>query len=80
MKIKHDGMQLVELIVLFIKLKTGVIQKRVRAEKQGAQNNGRWENVVREVGGCGARVILEVHRHHIRKRYPRENKNKFIKW
>ena len=46
MKIKHDGTQLVELIVLFIKLKTGVIQKRVRAEKQGAAKQ-------REVGECG---------------------------
>ena len=46
MKIKHDGTQLVELIVLFIKLKTGVIQRRVRAEKQRAAKQ-------REVGERG---------------------------
>ena len=35
--------------------------------RKGLEKNGRWENVVREVGGCGVRVVLEVHRNHIKK-------------
>ena len=67
--------QLVKLIVLFIKLKAGVIQKRakVRLGGKGPQKNGRWKNVVLEVGGCGERVALEVHRNRIKKKNLREN-------
>ena len=35
--------------------------------------------MVREVGGCGARVVLEVQPNHIKKKNLMENKNKFSK-
>ena len=53
--------QLAKSIVFFVKLKTGIIQKRVGVGRQRAGKELEVENVVREVGGCGIRVVLEVH-------------------
>ena len=78
-KLNMMDMQLVQLIVLLIKLKTGVIQRGRELGNKGLQKNGRWENVVREVGSCGARVVFEVQRNHTKKKNVRENKNKFSK-
>ena len=66
-KLKAKEKEFVKSIVLFIKLETGVIQRGRELGNKGPQKKGRWENVVREVGGCGARVVLEVHRNHIKK-------------
>ena len=79
-KLKVKEKEFVKSIVLFIKLETGVIQRERELGNKGPQKKGRWENVVREVGGCGARVVFEVHRNHTKKKNIRENKNKFNKW
>lgn len=60
--------QLAKSIVFFVKLKTEIIQKRVGVGRQRAGKEREVENVVREAGGCGIRVVLEVHRNHIKKR------------
>ena len=75
-KFNMMNMQLVQLIVLLIKLKTGVIKRGRELGNKGLQKNGRWENVVREVGSCGARVVFEVQRNHTKKKNIRENNNK----
>ena len=79
-KFNMMDMQLVQLIVLLIKPETGVIQRGRELGNKELQKNGRWENVIREVGSCGARVVFEVQRNHTKKKNIREKKNKFSKW
>ena len=73
-------MQLVQLIVLLIKSKMGVIQRGARVGKQRFAKELEVGERGTEVGSCGARVVFEVQRNHTKKKNIRENKNKFSKW
>ena len=79
-KLNMMDMQLVQLIVLLIKPKTGVIQRGAGVGKQRVAKELEVGNLVREVGSCGARVVFEVQRNNTKKKNIRENKNKFSKW